>query len=166
MHTQNQTPSVTPPEPGRRTSAALRVGALSVGLFTMSLLFPLGADAQGSAASSTGSEGSQSAALTLVEASANTIAPLLLNSNHVGRDAMNRYPGWIDWTNPRHAEFLLQVNEDGRVRAVRLSQSSGHPLVDRALQEVARDMRFAPATLDGQAVGVWVRVPVKMQGGS
>jgi TonB family protein len=113
-----------------------------------------------------GLETSELAALTLIEASANTIAPLLLNSNHVGRDAMNRYPGWIDWKNPRHAEFLLQVNEDGKVRAVRLSKSSGHRLVDRALQEVAREMRFAPATLDAQAVGVWVRVPVKMEGGS
>jgi TonB family protein len=166
MNAQNQSPSVTTSEPSRLTCPALRIGALSVGLLTMSLLFPLLADAQGSVASSAGLETSELAALTLVEASTNTIAPLLLNSNHVGRDAMNRYPGWIEWSNPRQAEFLLQVNEEGRVRAVRLSKSSGHPLVDRALHEVAREMRFAPATLDAQAVGVWVRVPVKMEGGS
>jgi TonB family protein len=166
MYTQIQTPAVAVSHPLSRTSAALRAGALSLGLITMSLLFPLGADAQGSASSATSPEASKSAALTLVGASANTTAPLLLNSNHVGRDAMNRYQGWIDWTSPRQAEFLLQLDEGGRVRAVTLSQSSGHSLVDRALQEVARDMRFAPATFDGQAVGVWVRVPVKMAGGS
>ncbi|MBA2671652.1 MAG: energy transducer TonB [Gemmatimonadetes bacterium] len=166
MNTQNQTPSVTASESFTRSATALRIGALSLGLITMSLLYPLNGHAQGSAARPAGPEEATTAAVTLMEASAKTIAPLLMNSNHLGRDAMNRYPGWIDWRNPRQAEILLQVNEEGRVQSVRLSKSSGHPLVDRALQEVARDMRFAPATLDGASVGVWVRVPVKMEGGS
>lgn len=163
MRTRTTTSSNAGSRPVTRTAAALRIGALSLGLLACSLLHPLVVAAQGSSTRSAAAEEAKAAAVTLTESAAISIVPLLLKSNHLGRDAMNRYPGWIDWRNPRQAEIQLHVNEDGSVESVSLPQSSGHPLVDRALLEVAREMRFAPATLDGEAVAAWVRLPVKMQ---
>jgi len=166
MNTLHPTRSVTEFLATTRTAAGLRTGALALGVLGMSLLYPLAADAQISLSSSSTPRAAAAVPITLVESTSGTVAPLLLNTNQLGRDAMNQYPGWIDWSNPRQAEFLLQVDVEGRVQYVKLSQSSGHPLVDRALQDVARDMRFTPARLEGESVGVWVRVPVKVQGGA
>jgi TonB family protein len=166
MNTLHPTQSATKSPTTTRAAAGLRTGALALGVLGMSLLYPLAADAQISLSTSSVAKTAAAVPITLVESTSGTVAPLLLNTNQLGRDAMNQYPGWIDWNNPRQAEFLLQVDADGRVKYVKLSQSSGHPLVDRALQDVARDMRFTPARLEGESVGVWVRVPVKVQGGS
>ncbi len=53
------------------------------------------------------------------------------------------------------------VGADGAVRSVRVERSSGHPCLDDAAIEAARDWRFSPATLDGAPVEEEVQVPIR-----
>ena len=63
-------------------------------------------------------------------------------------------------------EVLLrvQVDEYGGVIAVEVEKSSGHRLLDRTAREhVLKRWRFHPATLGGEAVQAWARVPVSFR---
>jgi protein TonB len=53
------------------------------------------------------------------------------------------------------------VDEQGVPQEVTIEQSSGYSLLDRsARDQVLRGWRFQPATVSGQAVRAWARVPV------
>lgn len=53
------------------------------------------------------------------------------------------------------------VDEQGVPQEVTIEQSSGYALLDRsARDQVLRGWRFQPATVSGQAVRAWARVPV------
>ncbi|HAD87376.1 MAG TPA: hypothetical protein DCG48_08445 [Rhodospirillaceae bacterium] len=56
-----------------------------------------------------------------------------------------------------HAEIL----PNGRPRALKIAESSGHRLLDVAALAAVRDWRFEPSNIDGAAVTSWVRVPVQ-----
>ena len=52
------------------------------------------------------------------------------------------------------------VDRTGRAARVRVAESCGHGLLDRSAVESVRQWRFEPARRMGQAVEMWVRVPV------
>jgi periplasmic protein TonB len=49
----------------------------------------------------------------------------------------------------------VHVGADGRVLDVRLSRSSGSPVLDRSAMDAVRSWRFEPATEDGKSVAEW-----------
>lgn len=55
----------------------------------------------------------------------------------------------------------IQVLADGRVGEVRVEQSSGYPLLDRAAVREARRWRLRPGARDGVPTPMWKQVPVK-----
>jgi TonB family protein len=63
------------------------------------------------------------------------------------------------------------VDEAGRVREVRVNESSGQPALDRAGLDVMQDLRFAPARAAGRPISTWVQHPItflpdELEGGS
>jgi TonB family protein len=61
----------------------------------------------------------------------------------------------------------VRVETDGSVSQVEVSRSSGHPLLDQDLADVAARMRFRPGQIDGFPIPVWSEIPltVRMIGG-
>jgi protein TonB len=55
----------------------------------------------------------------------------------------------------------VEVETDGHVGAISVSQSSGHPLLDRAAMEAVREWTFEPAREGAFAVASRVEVPVR-----
>lgn len=54
------------------------------------------------------------------------------------------------------------VDETGKPVKVMVEHGSGYALLDRsAVDQVLAGWRFQPATMDGQAVSAWARVPVR-----
>jgi periplasmic protein TonB len=53
------------------------------------------------------------------------------------------------------------VGADGRVADVVVKQSAGHPDLDRAATEAVRRWRFEPARRGGEAVAMWIELPVE-----
>jgi protein TonB len=53
------------------------------------------------------------------------------------------------------------VDADGRVGAVVVKQSAGHPDLDRAAADAVRRWRFEPAHRGEEAVAMWVELPVE-----
>ena len=52
------------------------------------------------------------------------------------------------------------VSRDGRVEDLRLSQSSGYPILDQAAMTSIKGWLFEPATVNREKVDMWVKVPV------
>lgn len=61
---------------------------------------------------------------------------------------------------PRTVVARFRVRTDGSVSEGRVARSSGDPFIDRLVDRVAPQVRFAPATLDGEAVETWVQIPL------
>ncbi len=89
-----------------------------------------------------------------------------------GGGSVNRPPVY-----PRRARRLgwqgrvvvrVRVDARGRVVAVRLGDSSGHGILDRAALDAVRGWRFAPARRGAIPVAAWVDVPIRFRltGGS
>lgn len=57
--------------------------------------------------------------------------------------------------------LLFEVLANGRVGAVRVEQSAGHPDFDRAAVEAIKQWRFEPARRGNLPVTVWLRMPVR-----
>jgi periplasmic protein TonB len=53
------------------------------------------------------------------------------------------------------------VSRDGRVGDLRLSQSSGYPVLDQAAMLSIKKWLFEPATVNQEKVEMWVKVPVR-----
>ena len=60
---------------------------------------------------------------------------------------------------------LLRVHvlDDGRVDAVDVEESAGHPDLDQAAADAVRRWRFEPARRGNDAVAMWVRLPVQFR---
>ena len=59
--------------------------------------------------------------------------------------------------------FTVHVDSAGRVRELRLTQSSGELDIDRQFQAWLQNHRFYPSLVDGYAVDMWVAWPVQSQ---
>lgn len=98
--------------------------------------------------------------LALVEA-----RPKLSNTATISR-AMTTVAERLQQANPGLAgsqltvEVSMLVSDEGVPEEPKILRSSGNFAVDRDLVTLARSMRFTPATVDGYAVKVHVRVPV------
>lgn len=57
--------------------------------------------------------------------------------------------------------LAVLVNAQGRVENLEVATSSGHPLLDRAALNGVQDWRFEPGRRNGQAVAMWVQVPIR-----
>ncbi|MFC1824356.1 energy transducer TonB, partial [Thermodesulfobacteriota bacterium] len=55
------------------------------------------------------------------------------------------------------------VNQEGKVQDLRLLQSSGFPVLDRAAMASVRKWGFEPGRKGDDAVDMWVKVPVRFQ---
>lgn len=88
-------------------------------------------------------------------------APRLNNRPTVARALVSRYPPLLrDKGIGGSAIVHFQVGEDGRVAYKSVTASSGYCELDRAAIEVARVMRFDPATIGDEPRMVWVEIPV------
>ncbi|BAU46777.1 cell envelope biogenesis protein TonB [Sulfurifustis variabilis] len=59
--------------------------------------------------------------------------------------------------------LTAHVRADGSCRDVRLKQSSGHSLLDRAALDTVKRWRFLPASRAGNAIDSWVDVPIRFR---
>ena len=59
--------------------------------------------------------------------------------------------------------LLVTVDAEGRVTRVRVLESSGYGLLDRAAQDGVRKWRFDPASENGKAVPGAARVPIRFR---
>lgn len=92
-----------------------------------------------------------------------TTAPRLLN---VGRAAqLAAQAGARLGSDRRTAHVWFLVDAEGRLRDVRLLKSSGALRGDSLLLDVARELRFAPASLNGAPVCLWFAAPITIGGG-
>ena len=55
------------------------------------------------------------------------------------------------------------VADDGRVANVVITQSAGHPDLDRAAADAVRRWRFEPARRGAEKVAMWVQLPVEFR---
>jgi TonB family protein len=62
------------------------------------------------------------------------------------------------------AQIWVFANTQGFVQNARVFQSSGSDLVDAVAVGIATKMRFSPATVDDEAVPVWIQIPVAIRG--
>jgi TonB family protein len=87
--------------------------------------------------------------------------PRLRNTRSVREEMRRRYPDHLRRMGlGGSVRVSLFVDERGRVSRRRLAETSGDCDLDRAAIEVARVMRFTPATRDGKAVPVWLAIPL------
>jgi protein TonB len=59
--------------------------------------------------------------------------------------------------------LLVDVSRDGLVEGLRVEQSCGHGILDRAASRTVRRWRFIPARRAGQPTASQVRIPVRFQ---
>lgn len=57
--------------------------------------------------------------------------------------------------------LMVEVDAQGKVVRMRVHESSGHGLLDRAAQNAVAEWRFEPATEDGRPVPGATRVPIR-----
>lgn len=91
--------------------------------------------------------------------------PVLLSEQErldmTGEAAMNHPErGKLPAPVTRQALVLLVANRDGGVSYARVVRSSGDEYLDRAAEEIGRNLHFAPATLDGIPFDARFRYPV------
>ena len=55
------------------------------------------------------------------------------------------------------------VDKEGRVDNIRLFKTSGYPVLDKAALKSVTGWKFEPARRGRQAVGMWVRVPIRFR---
>jgi len=61
------------------------------------------------------------------------------------------------------AYLRFEVLPNGRVGAVQIDRSAGHPDLDQAAIEAIRQWRFEPARRGSEPVTVWVTLPVRFE---
>lgn len=84
-------------------------------------------------------------------------------------------PGYLHRTPPAYPRRALALGQQGMVtvralidvagrpREIRIWQSSGFPLLDRAAAEAVADWIFETKRIDGRAMEAWVEVPVRFR---
>jgi protein TonB len=55
------------------------------------------------------------------------------------------------------------VDREGRVKDLRLLETSGHALLDRSALSSVREWLFEPGRRGEETVEMWVRVPIRFQ---
>ena len=55
------------------------------------------------------------------------------------------------------------VDARGKAQDVRIAESSGYSILDRAAMEAAEDWRFKPGRRNGRPVDTWVKLPVRFE---
>ena len=55
------------------------------------------------------------------------------------------------------------VDPKGKVKELRLFQSSGYPVLDRAAVKSVRSWEFEPGRRGDEAVEMWVKIPIRFQ---
>lgn len=61
------------------------------------------------------------------------------------------------------AVVMALIDPAGRVHEARITEKSGHEVLDRAAVAGVRSWRFQPGRKDGQNAAMWVEVPVRFQ---
>lgn len=93
-----------------------------------------------------------------------TVAPEVRNRTEIQRVLEEAYPeelrnAGIGGTTVVH----FFIDETGRVGNTVVDQASGHAALDEAALEVARQFEFTPAENRGEAVPVWISIPIVFQ---
>jgi TonB family protein len=92
--------------------------------------------------------------------------PVLYTSNderlRLINDAEERHPraGQLTEDLDVQALVLLVVTRDGTVALAATARSTGDAFLDQAALEIGRQLRFAPATLDGEPFDTRIRLPI------
>lgn len=93
-----------------------------------------------------------------------TTAPTILNRSDVVAALTSEYPPLLREAGVGGRVVVwFFIEDDGRVGAVRLRESSGHEALDAAALRVAGVYRFSPALNRDQRVPVWVQFPITFQ---
>lgn len=83
--------------------------------------------------------------------------PLLQNGGEIQQVLMRAYPrDLMNAGTGGRVEMWLYVDLSGAVANQEIKTSSGNDALDRAAMEVARQMRFRPASNQGELTAVWV----------
>jgi protein TonB len=89
------------------------------------------------------------------------VKPDVLNRRRIARALEDSYPPDLKRDGVGGvATIWLLIDREGSVRKVQIRESSGHPAIDSAALSVAAMMEFSPALKDGEAVPVWISIPV------
>ncbi|MXX67916.1 MAG: TonB family protein [Gemmatimonadales bacterium] len=90
--------------------------------------------------------------------------PLLQNGSEIQQVLMRAYPrDLMNAGTGGRVEMWLYVDLSGAVANQEIKTSSGNDALDRAAMEVARQMRFRPASNQGEPTAVWVSQWVTFQ---
>ncbi|MDT8369691.1 MAG: M56 family metallopeptidase [Longimicrobiales bacterium] len=94
-------------------------------------------------------------------------APVLENRGEVAGELERRYPSELRAAGiGGRSTVWFHIDETGRVMDAQVRATSGHEALDLAALEVAKTMRFRPAKNAGEAVAVWVAIPITFDTGS
>jgi len=86
------------------------------------------------------------------------VAPELQNPDEVQQRLRDVYPPSLENAGIGGSVVLwMRVDEQGRVRATRVRESSGYRALDRAAEDVVEAMEFSPALNRDQPRAVWVQ---------
>jgi protein TonB len=89
------------------------------------------------------------------------VKPDVLNRQRIARALEDSYPPDLRRAGVGGVvQVWLLIDTEGSVRKVQINESSGHPAIDSAALSVAGMMEFSPALKDGEAVPVWISIPV------
>ena len=87
--------------------------------------------------------------------------PEYINKNEMQRFLVREYPVILrDLSIGGTTIVWIHVDKRGRVQEVQVLESSGYQELDRAALRVARIARLEPAMQDGEAVAVWIKLPI------
>lgn len=162
----------------RRPLRTLFPGGAALALALLALLLP-----SPDGASAAGDDGLRSGGLsgeggTLVEEGASrlaeaqtgsdtirftpfTVAPEVQNREEVARALVAEYPPVLREAGIGGTALLyFYIDEEGRVRELRIHESSGFAPLDQAALRVGAAFRFSPAMNREERVPVWIQIPV------
>ncbi len=57
----------------------------------------------------------------------------------------------------------VEVLSDGRVGEIEIRRSSGYKVLDRSAIDAVKKWRFTPGMKGGEAISLWVNIPIKFQ---
>lgn len=93
-----------------------------------------------------------------------TRAPLLKNADRVREELLDRYTLEMRRLGLVGAPVVeMLVRSHGEPAQIRLAERSGNIVLDRLAVQIARDMRFEPALVDGERVDQRVRLPLAFE---
>lgn len=92
------------------------------------------------------------------------VEPVLRNGPTVQKLLLRSYPSTFQQAGiGGRTVFHVLVGTGGEVLRAVVAESSGHPALDRAAGTVVHRMAFSPAMNRGEAVAVWVQIPIVFQ---